>query len=84
MSEVEFAGLGVVGQVGLKLLGEVEVETLEDQRLAQVGLLVVIVLPGIHYYYITCTPSARYFSHQWQKYKEMGATKPSNEFVIIN
>lgn len=61
-AEIEFSVFVVVGQFDLKLLGEVEVEALENEDLSHLGLLVVIILPNIHYYYIIgpllCTQSS--------------------------
>lgn len=51
-AEIEFPVFVIIGQFDLKLLGEVEIEALEDEDLSHLGLLVVIILPNIHYYYI--------------------------------
>lgn len=58
-AKIKFSVFVIIGELDLKLLGEVEIEALENEDLSHLGLLVVIILPNIHYYYIigvlTCT-----------------------------
>lgn len=51
-AEIKFPIFVVIGEFYLKLLGEVEIKTLKNENLSHLGLLVVIILPNIHYYYI--------------------------------
>lgn len=63
-----------------KLFGAVKVKTLEDQYFAQVGLLVVIVLPDIHYYYIT-SPETASFHLDFHNYVSLRLVRPLSIWI---